>query len=138
MRIFIDSADFREVEKWLRQGVVDGVTTNPSIMLKDGVYDMEEGVRRLCALLGDRPVSAEVTTDAFDNDQVIVVTATGGASGIYEYSLDNGPWQEGNTFTGVVPAGLHTVRARDIYGCGEASTEVLTVDYPPYFTFVPG
>jgi len=30
-----------EIECWLRQGVVDGVTTNPSIMLKDGVSDIE-------------------------------------------------------------------------------------------------
>ncbi|HVB56417.1 MAG TPA: transaldolase family protein [Candidatus Acidoferrales bacterium] len=65
MKIFMDSGDSREVEKWLQQGVVDGVTTNPSIMLKEGIYDMEDGARRLCALLGDRPVSVEVTT----NDQ---------------------------------------------------------------------
>jgi transaldolase len=63
VRIFVDSANIQEVEKWLRQGVVDGVTTNPSIMLKDGVYDMEDGARRLCSLLGDRPVSVEVTTN---------------------------------------------------------------------------
>jgi len=65
VKIFMDSGDSREVEKWLQQGVVDGVTTNPSIMLKEGIYDMEDGARRLCALLGDRPVSVEVTT----NDQ---------------------------------------------------------------------
>lgn len=63
MQIFLDSADYREIERWFRQGVVDGVTTNPSIMLKDGVYDIEEGARRLCALLGTRPVSIEVTTN---------------------------------------------------------------------------
>lgn len=63
MEIFLDSANYEEIEKWLRQGVVDGVTTNPSIMFKDGVYDVEEGARRLCALLGDRPVSVEVTTN---------------------------------------------------------------------------
>jgi len=63
MQIFLDSADFREIEHWLRQGVVDGVTTNPSILLKDGVYDIEEGTRRLCALLGNRPVSVEVTSN---------------------------------------------------------------------------
>ena len=63
MKIFLDSANYQEIEKWLRQGVVDGVTTNPSIMFKDGVYDIEEGARRLCALLGDRPVSVEVTTN---------------------------------------------------------------------------
>ncbi len=63
MEIFLDSANCREIEGWLRQGVVDGVTTNPSIMFKDGVYDLEEGARRLCALLGERPVSVEVTTN---------------------------------------------------------------------------
>jgi transaldolase len=63
MLIFLDSADAQLIETWLRQGVVDGVTTNPSIMLKDKVYDFEEGARRLCALLGDRPVSVEVTTN---------------------------------------------------------------------------
>ena len=62
MQIFIDSANFKEIEQWLRQGVIDGVTTNPSIMLKDGVFDIEEGARRLCKLLRDRPVSVEVTT----------------------------------------------------------------------------
>jgi transaldolase len=63
MQIFLDSADLREIEHWLRQGVIDGVTTNPSILLKDGVYDLEEGTRRLCALLNPRPVSVEVTSN---------------------------------------------------------------------------
>lgn len=69
MKIFVDSANFGEVEKWLKQGVVDGVTTNPSIMLKDGIYDMEEGARRICTLLGERPMSVEVTTN--DHDEMI-------------------------------------------------------------------
>src|SRR5689334_24192550 len=49
----------------MRQGIVDGVTTNPSIMFKDGVYDIEGGAREICALLADKPLSVEVTT----NDQ---------------------------------------------------------------------
>ncbi len=63
MQIFLDSANYREIEHWFQQGVIDGVTTNPSIMLKDGVYDIEECTQRLCALLGNRPVSVEVTTN---------------------------------------------------------------------------
>jgi transaldolase len=65
MKIFLDSADLREVEKWLGEGVIDGITTNPSIMLKDGVYDIEHGARQLASMVGGRPVSVEVTT----NDQ---------------------------------------------------------------------
>lgn len=63
MQIFIDSADVKQIEAWLAQGVVDGATTNPSIMFKDGVSDLEEGARKLAALLGDRPLSVEVTTN---------------------------------------------------------------------------
>lgn len=63
MEIFIDSANYKEIETWFRQGVVDGVTTNPSIVLKDGVFEIEEHIKRICHLLGDRPVSVEVTTN---------------------------------------------------------------------------
>lgn len=63
MKIFLDSANAHEIESWLREGVVDGVTTNPSIMLKDGVYDIEEGARQIASTLGDRPLSVEVTSN---------------------------------------------------------------------------
>jgi transaldolase len=63
MQLFVDSADQKQIEHWLQQGVVDGVTTNPSIMFKDGVTDLEEGARRLAALLIERPLSVEVTSN---------------------------------------------------------------------------
>ncbi len=63
MRVFVDSADQKEIENWLDQGIVDGVTTNPSIMLKDGATDLEECTRRLAGLLGERPLSVEVTSN---------------------------------------------------------------------------
>ena len=46
MEIFIDSANITEIEKWLKMGVLDGVTTNPSIMFSDGVYDAEAGANK--------------------------------------------------------------------------------------------
>jgi transaldolase len=66
MQVFVDSADQKQIEHWLQQGVVDGVTTNPSIMFKDGVTDLEEGARRLAVLLGERPLSVEVTSNDHD------------------------------------------------------------------------
>ena len=63
MHIFVDSANLEEIRKWLAEGVVDGVTTNPSIMLKDGISDIEEGARKLSHLLGNLPLSVEVTTN---------------------------------------------------------------------------
>jgi len=69
MRIFLDSADHKQIEQWLDEGVVDGATTNPSIMFKDGVSDLEDGARKLAALLGERPLSVEVTS----NDREIML-----------------------------------------------------------------
>jgi transaldolase len=47
-------------------GVIDGVTTNPSIMLKDGMYDMERGAKVIAALVDPLPASVEVTTNDLD------------------------------------------------------------------------
>jgi len=63
MEIFIDSANIVEIEKWLKMGIMDGVTTNPSIMLNDGVHDMEKGAKEIATLINPRPVSVEVTTN---------------------------------------------------------------------------
>ena len=63
MQIFIDSASEKDIRYLLKQGIVDGVTTNPTIMFKDGVYDVEAGARRLASLIGERPFSVEVTSN---------------------------------------------------------------------------
>ncbi|MEZ4855699.1 MAG: T9SS type B sorting domain-containing protein [Gelidibacter sp.] len=76
-------------------------------------------------------VVATVSTQAFSEIHVIEAVATG--TGDYEYSLDNGAWQSSGTFSDVT-FGEHTIRARDIKGCGEASTTVTVMDYPHYFT----
>ena len=47
-------------------GVMDGVTTNPSIMLSDGVYDIEQGAKDIARLIYPRPLSVEVTTNDLD------------------------------------------------------------------------
>ena len=65
MEIFIDSADLQEIRRWLEYRVVDGVTTNPSILLKDGGYDMEARAREIAELVHPCPVSVEV----YSNDQ---------------------------------------------------------------------
>ncbi|NNK87257.1 MAG: T9SS type B sorting domain-containing protein [Flavobacteriaceae bacterium] len=76
-------------------------------------------------------VTAQVTSLAFADDHVIEATATG--TGVYEYSLDDGPWQESGIFTGV-SGGIHVVKARDLNGCGIGLAEVLVIDYPKFFT----
>ncbi|MFP4596655.1 MAG: fructose-6-phosphate aldolase [Persicimonas sp.] len=59
MKIFIDSADVDEIREAASLGLVDGVTTNPSLVAKSG-RDFKEVIQEICTLV-DGPVSAEVT-----------------------------------------------------------------------------
>ena len=63
MKIFIDSANQKDIEKWLNYGILDGVTTNPSILLKEGLYDIEAAVKLLANIIDPLPISVEVTTN---------------------------------------------------------------------------
>ncbi|TVQ35553.1 MAG: fructose-6-phosphate aldolase [Geminicoccaceae bacterium] len=63
MKFFVDTAEVSEIEELAATGLLDGVTTNPSLIAKSG-RPMLEVVREICGLV-DGPVSAEVTaTDA--------------------------------------------------------------------------
>jgi len=63
MKLFIDTADVGEIREAHSWGVLDGVTTNPSLVAKTG-RDFETVLREICGIV-DGPVSAEVvSTDA--------------------------------------------------------------------------
>jgi transaldolase len=65
MEFFIDTADIAEIRDLAATGMVDGVTTNPSLILKSG-RDFIEVTREICDVVPG-PVSAEVTaTEAAD------------------------------------------------------------------------
>ena len=59
MKIFLDTANCDEIKALLPTGMVDGVTTNPSLIAKSG-RDIKQTISEICALV-DGPVSAEVT-----------------------------------------------------------------------------
>lgn len=64
MKFFIDSANLEEIQKAHDLGLVDGVTTNPSLSAQAGLKDMaafHKQIRRICELV-QAPVSAEVVT----------------------------------------------------------------------------
>lgn len=63
MEIYIDSANPEEIIRWVSCGIADGVTTNPSVMLKDKVFDLEGGSKAIARWIHPRPLSVEVTTD---------------------------------------------------------------------------
>lgn len=58
MKLFIDTANVAEIREAAGWGIVDGVTTNPSLIAKEG-RDFVEVVREICSVV-DGPVSAEV------------------------------------------------------------------------------
>ncbi len=61
--IFLDSSSIKEIEKWNAIGIIDGVTTNQSIMLKDGLTlnQLEPTIKSICKIMQGRPVSIELT-----------------------------------------------------------------------------
>ncbi|GBE42908.1 putative transaldolase [bacterium BMS3Bbin10] len=59
MKFFVDTADVNEIRDLAETGLVDGVTTNPSLVAKSD-RDFSEVVREICGIV-DGPVSAEVT-----------------------------------------------------------------------------
>jgi transaldolase len=61
MKIFIDSADPDEIREALKLGCADGVTTNPTLILKQGVKNLEARIREIAELVPG-PVNAEVTS----------------------------------------------------------------------------
>jgi transaldolase len=65
MKFFIDTADLAEIRDAQAMGLLDGVTTNPSLMKKAGGADFHEHIVRICEIV-DGDVSAEVTATDFD------------------------------------------------------------------------
>ncbi len=62
MEIFLDTANVKEIRQGARLGVVSGVTTNPSLMAKEGTADYEAVVKEICTIIPG-PVSAEVVVE---------------------------------------------------------------------------
>ena len=63
MKIFLDTGSLKDIEAFVPLGIVDGVTTNPSLMAKES-GEPREIIKRICTLVKG-PVSAEVlATDA--------------------------------------------------------------------------
>ena len=67
MKFFADTADTDEIRELVSMGLIDGVTTNPSLIAKSG-RDFKQVVKEICSIV-EGPVSAEVT--ALEADAMI-------------------------------------------------------------------
>ena len=59
MKFFVDTADIKQIKELIPTGFVDGITTNPSLIAKQG-KDLSETIKSICSIVNG-PVSAEVT-----------------------------------------------------------------------------
>jgi len=67
MAIFLDTVKIEDVEKYMRMGIVRGVTTNPTILFKDGVTGGLKAIKErsieIAEIIAPYPLSVEVTTN---------------------------------------------------------------------------
>ena len=62
MKFFLDTANLKEISEAAKLGLADGVTTNPSLIAKEGEVDFKEHIAAICKIVSG-PVSAEVTSE---------------------------------------------------------------------------
>ena len=66
MRIFLDTANIEQIRQAVKLGIISGVTTNPSLMSKEGKSDYQAVIKEICSIVpGD--VSAEVVVDEVES-----------------------------------------------------------------------
>ena len=65
MKFFVDTANIQDIEELIPTGFVNGVTTNPSLIAKQG-SDMADTIKNICSIVSG-PVSAEVTATDYEN-----------------------------------------------------------------------
>lgn len=67
MPIFLDTPDLKEIERFHRMGIIRGVTTNPTLLLKEGVTGglrgLESHSKEIAGLIAPLPLSVEVTSN---------------------------------------------------------------------------
>ena len=65
MRIFLDTANVDQIRQGVKLGVVSGITTNPSLISKEGLADYKAVVKEICKIVPG-PVSAEVVVEGVE------------------------------------------------------------------------
>ena len=70
MTIFLDSGDIGEIKRFMKMGIIGGVTTNPTILMKDGfkggMKELQDRQVEIAEIINPLPLSVEVTTNDRD------------------------------------------------------------------------
>jgi len=65
LKFFLDTANLEEIREAAGLGILDGVTTNPSLVAREGRVDFKSLIRQICDIV-DGPVSAEVVSTEYE------------------------------------------------------------------------
>jgi len=69
MAVFLDTGNIKEVERFMKMGIIRGVTTNPTILFKAGVTAGKKGIKsrsiEIAKIIAPYPLSVEVTTNDY-------------------------------------------------------------------------
>lgn len=99
IKLFADGADIGEMYELYKNGIIDGITTNPTLMKKAGVKNYEQFAKSVLKLIPDMPISFEVFSDnlyymemqtrkiASWGDNVYVKIPVTNTEGVYTTSL---------------------------------------------------
>lgn len=73
MSIFIDSSNLSVIEKYHKMGILSGVTTNPTIMVKDGLSGGMAGIKEHCAKIAKLVEPLPVSVEVFSNERQVMI-----------------------------------------------------------------
>jgi len=65
MRIFLDTANIDQIKQAAKLGIISGVTTNPSLVSKEGATDYEATIKEICSIIPG-PISTEVLVEGVE------------------------------------------------------------------------
>ncbi len=101
VKIFADGADKASILELARNPLIQGFTTNPTLMRKAGVTDYESFGRELIDAIPDRPFSFEVFSDEFDEmERQAIRIASWGANVYVKIPITNARGQSSATLVG--------------------------------------
>ncbi len=66
IKLFADTANINELKDLYKLGLLDGITTNPSLMRQAGISEYEKSARQILEAIPDLPISFEVFADDFE------------------------------------------------------------------------
>lgn len=98
-KLFLDSANLDEIGKYVRMGVVSGVTTNPSLVSKEAPGDYLERIKSFAQVIQEstrRPIHLSVEVTSLDPDKM--VTEAVEIKDVFRGTLGNVPFPEVNLY----------------------------------------